>query len=204
MRNELPEVKDNITGIILAGGLARRMDRKDKGLLDINGKPLIGYVIDGLAPQVRSLVINANRNQEQYAKFGYPVISDNYPDYRGPLAGMYSCIVEVNTEYMLTVPCDSPFIPVDLASRLFNRMKQERAEISVASNGRRMQPVFALISIRIMDSLLDFLERGERRIDKWYAEQHTVTADFSDKMETFVNINTPEKLLMVEAVLEND
>lgn len=196
--------KQNITGVILAGGLARRMGQIDKGLIIINRRPLIEYVIEALKPQVDKLIINANRNQETYASYGYPVIADGYAGFQGPLAGMSSCMAVAETEFILTVPCDSPFIPPDLAPRLYRRLKRGGADISVATNGRRIQPVFALIRVNIMDQLLNFLERGERRIDKWYAEQHTVKVDFSDAKQTFVNINTPEKLSMVEKIIASD
>lgn len=194
----------DITGIILAGGLARRMGRIDKGLITIDGRPLIEYVIAAVTPQVSRVIINANRNREIYEGYGYPVIADGYADFQGPLAGMSSCMAAVDTDYILTVPCDSPFIPPDLASRLFRRLRRGRADICVASNGRRIQPVFALIKVKLLHSLLEFLERGERRIDKWYSEQHTVSEDFSDAKQTFVNINTPEKLSMVEKIVESD
>ena len=179
------------------------MGRIDKGLILINGKPLIEYVIEAVKPQVDTLIINANRNQELYGRYGYPVIKDSYGDYQGPLAGMSSCMAVVDTEYILTVPCDSPFIPPDLADRLYRSLTKKHVDISVATNGRRIQPVFALIKVKLLDRLLSFLERGERRIDKWYSEQNMIKTDFSDEKQTFVNINTPEKLLMVEAVLES-
>jgi len=193
-----------ITGVILAGGLARRMGRIDKGLITINRRPLIEYVIEALTPQVNNLIINANRNREIYENYGYPVIADGYADFQGPLAGMSSCMSVADTDFILTVPCDSPFIPPDLAQRLFRRLKQGHADICVASNGRRIQPVFALIKTKLQDQLFNYLERGERRIDKWYTEQNTVMVDFSDAKQTFVNINTPEKLSMVEKIIESD
>jgi molybdopterin-guanine dinucleotide biosynthesis protein A len=196
--------KQKITGVILAGGLARRMGRIDKGLIVINRRPLIEYVIEALKPQVDKLIINANRNQEIYESYGYPVVPDRYAGFQGPLAGMSSCMAVVETDFILTVPCDSPFIPPDLGARLYRRLKQGGADISVATNGRRIQPVFALIRVTLMHQLLGFLERGERRIDKWYGEQHMVKVDFSDAKQTFVNINTPEKLSMVETVIESD
>lgn len=199
-----PSLKKNITGVILAGGLARRMGKIDKGLILINGKPLIEFIIEAVKPQVDTLIINANRNQETYKKYGHTVISDSYGDYQGPLSGMSSCMSVADSEYILTVPCDSPFIPADLADRLYRRLKKGHADISVATNGRRIQPVFALIKVELRDHLLAFLDRGERRMDKWYSEQNMVKADFSDEKQAFVNINTPEKLSMVEAVLESN
>lgn len=196
--------RKDITGVILAGGLARRMGRIDKGLISVNGRPLIEYVIEALIPQVNNLIINANRNREVYESYGYPVIADRYADFQGPLAGMSSCMSVAETDYILTVPCDSPFIPPDLVQRFYHRLKQGHADICVASNGRRIQPVFALIKIKLQNQLLDYLERGERRIDKWYTEQNTVKVDFSDAKQTFVNINTPEKLSMVEKIIASD
>lgn len=196
--------RSEITGVILAGGLARRMGRIDKGLITINTRPLIEYVIDTLRPQVNSLIVNANRNREVYEGYGFPVIADGYADFQGPLAGMSSCMEVVKTPYILTVPCDSPFIPADLAYRLYRRLKRGRADICVASNGRRMQPVFALIKVKLRERLLGYLERGERRIEKWYLEQNTVSEDFSDAKQTFININTPEKLSMVEKIVASE
>lgn len=204
MPRKPPQAGKNITGVILAGGLARRMGRIDKGLITINRRPLIEYVIEALTPQVNHLIINANRNHETYESYGYPVKADGYADFQGPLAGMSSCMAVVDTDFILTVPCDSPFIPADFASRLYRRLKRGRADICVASNGRRIQPVFALIKVTLLDRLLEFLERGERRIDKWYSEQNTVREDFSDAKQTFVNINTLEKLSMVEKILASD
>ena len=204
MSRKTSQKKKNITGVILAGGLARRMGRIDKGLILIHGKPLIEFIIEAVKPQVDTLIINANRNKEIYEKYGHAVISDSYGDYQGPLAGMSSCMAVVDSEYILTVPCDSPFIPSNLGDRLYRQLKKGHADISVATNGRRIQPVFALINVKLRDSLLAFLDRGERRMDKWYSEQKMIKTDFSDEKQTFVNINTPEKLSMVEAVLESD
>jgi molybdenum cofactor guanylyltransferase len=204
MPRKPPQVSKNITGVILAGGLARRMGRIDKGLITINQRPLIEYVIDAVTPQVNNLIINANRNHETYEAYGSPVIADGYADFQGPLAGMSSCMAVAKTDFIMTVPCDSPFIPPDLAFRLHRRLKRGRADICVASNGRRIQPVFALIRVTLLERLLEFMDRGERRIDKWYSEQNTVREDFSDAKQTFVNINTPEKLSMVEKILASD
>lgn len=190
---------DQITGVILAGGRARRMGGNDKGLVRLNDRMMIEYVIDALRPQVSSLMINANRNIKTYEKLGeYPVVTDIIPDYAGPLAGMASAMQAADTQYILTVPCDSPFLAVHLAARLYASLIQCKALLSVAGDGRRMQPVFALLPCSLLTDLLGFLERGERKIDHWYQRHHTATADLSDARDTFLNINSAEDLLEVQ------
>lgn len=190
--------RNDITGIILAGGQARRMHGQDKGLVLLNDKPMIEYVIDILKSQVGKLLINANRNHEQYSKYGFDVVSDELTGYCGPLAGMASCLNKTETPYMLTAPCDSPFIPGDLVQRLINSLESENADISVAHNGERMQPVFCLMKKELMSSMNDFLGRGERKIDLWFNQHALAIADFSDIPKTFDNLNTIEDIKSVE------
>ncbi|MBL1142419.1 MAG: molybdenum cofactor guanylyltransferase [Proteobacteria bacterium] len=190
--------KTDITGVILAGGQARRMEGQDKGLVLLNNKPMIEHVIQVLKPQVSHLLINANRNHDKYSEFGFDIISDELSGYHGPLAGMASALDKINTPYMLTVPCDSPFIPDDLVHRLINALESEDAEISVAHNGDRIQPVFCLIKKELLSSINDYLSKGERKIDKWFKQHAVVIADFSDIPETFDNLNTIEDIKTVE------
>ena len=181
------------TGVIVAGGKGRRMGGKDKGLLDFDGRPLIQHVISTIKPQVSKLVINANRNLDEYAKFGYPVISDELGDFQGPLAGFLAVMQQLSTTHMLTVPCDCPHMPNDLVSRLREELQRADAEIAVAHDGQRMQPIHALISVGLQASLQAYLQSGERKIDWWYAKHKLVEVDFSDVAEAFLNINTPEE-----------
>jgi molybdenum cofactor guanylyltransferase len=190
--------KNDLTGVILAGGQARRMEGQDKGLVLLNKKPMIEYVINTLKPQVNSLLINANRNHDTYSKYGYNIVSDELSGYHGPLAGMASALNIIKTPYMLVVPCDSPFIPNDLAKRLINSLEENNAEISVAHNGDRMQPVFCLIKKDLLTSMNDFLNQGERKIDKWFNLHTLAIADFSDIPETFDNLNTLEDIKTIE------
>ena len=180
-----------ITAVILAGGRGRRMGGKDKGLVDLNGAPLIEYTLSAVSPQVGRLVINANRNIEEYQRYGFPVVSDTMADYQGPLAGFASAMAAAETEYIVTIPCDSPLLPDDLVQRLVQALNREDAELAVAHDGHRLQPVFALIQVSLLPSLLQFLQRGDRKIDLWYAQHKMAKADFSDIPETFLNINTP-------------
>ena len=104
----------DITGLVLAGGMGRRMDSRDKGLIAFRGKPMVAHVIERLAPQVGSLIINANRNLDQYGGLGYPVVSDEVSGYAGPLAGLHAGLRACTTPLIVTAPCDSPFLPTDL------------------------------------------------------------------------------------------
>lgn len=193
---------NDITGVILAGGRAKRMQGQDKGLLKVNGQAMIELTLERLSPQVNTLIINANRNVEQYKKFNHPVISDdNSTDFHGPLAGMLSALKISTTQYILSTPCDSPFIPADLSIRLLSALIDADADISVVHDGNRMQPVFALIKKELRDSLQKFLDNGDRKIDLWYQQHHTVLADFSDHNDISLNINTPVELQELEQKL---
>jgi molybdenum cofactor guanylyltransferase len=185
--------KEEITGVVLAGGMGRRMGGRDKGLLKIQQRPLVGHVLDTLRPQVGPLLINANRNLDEYREFGLPVVQDLVGEFFGPLVGMASALKAAQTPYVLTVPCDSPRLPQDLCQRLFQVMIEADAELSVAHDGRRMQPVFALLRRELFDDMLNYLEHGGRKIDTWYMEHSFALADFSDCPEAFLNINTPEE-----------
>lgn len=185
--------KQDITGVVLAGGRARRMGGEDKGLVEVDGEAMVVHALRGLAPQVGALLINANRNQERYhALGGCDVVADAHTDYAGPLAGMASAMRHAATRYILTVPCDSPLLAADLGERLFGALAAEDAEISVAYDGIRMQPVFALLDCALARSIADYLASGGRKIDAWYAERRLALADFADSPDMFLNINTPE------------
>jgi molybdenum cofactor guanylyltransferase len=192
---------NDITGVILAGGQARRMEGQDKGLVMLNNKPMIEYVIEALNPQVACLLINANRNHDRYSEYGFDIVSDELSGYHGPLAGMASSLNKIKTSYMLTAPCDSPFIPNDLVQRLIMALESEDADISVAHNGERMQPVFCLMKKELLSSMNDFLKQGERKIDKWFNQHALAIADFSDIPKTFDNLNTLEDIQAVETNL---
>jgi molybdopterin-guanine dinucleotide biosynthesis protein A len=185
--------KHNVTAVILAGGKGRRMDGKDKGLVELANRPLIEYVIDAIKPQVETIILNANRNQEQYSQYGYPVISDALLDYQGPLAGFISALKSSTTSHIVTLPCDGPFLPKDLVERLVLALTDSEAEIAVAHDGDRMQPVYSLIPTTLINSLSSFLDTGERKIDLWYKQHRVALADFSDCPEKFRNINTAEQ-----------
>lgn len=196
-----PVIRSRITGVLLAGGRAQRMGGQDKGLVPVAGRPMAAWVLEALRPQVAAVIINANRNRESYAGFGHPVVADALEGYCGPLAGMASAMAAAETPYILTAPCDSPFLPGDLAARLYRALEVQQAEIAAAHDGERLQPVFALLATDLRASLEAYLAAGERKIDRWFQTRRLAVVDFSDQPRTFLNLNTPEELAAVEAQL---
>jgi len=189
-----------IAGVVLAGGRARRMGGEDKGLLPLAGKPMIAWVLEALAPQVDSLIINANRNLARYEAFGWPVVPDVASGFAGPLAGMASAMAAAAAPCIATVPCDCPFLDARLVARL--AAARPAAEgICVAHDGERLQPVFALLATSLRQDLEAALAAGERKIARWYARHTLVAVDFSDARRMFDNLNTPEDLQAAEAAL---
>jgi len=187
--------KSNVTAVILAGGKGRRLGGQDKGLVKYKGKMLIEHVLERIEPQVNGILINANRNQQSYQQYGFPVINDELSDFQGPLAGFATAMKIVKTDYIVTLPCDGPKLPLDLVSRMIEALKDNSQNIAVAHNGDRLQPVYALIPVILIDSLEAFLKNGDRKIDLWYAEHKMVIVDFSDQAQSFFNINTEKQRL---------
>jgi molybdenum cofactor guanylyltransferase len=196
--------RTDITGIVLAGGLGRRMSSDgrgvDKGLQSFDGRPMVGHVIERLRPQVATLVINANRNRERYSEFGYPVIADRLDGFAGPLAGLQAGLRAATTSHVATVPCDSPFLPADLVSRLSAGLSQSDAVVAVAITGAQVHPVFALVDCALASDLERFLAAGGRKVDAWYASLRYVEVPFTDETG-FKNINTREELMQSETAV---
>ncbi len=186
--------RQDITGVILAGGRGRRLGGVDKGLVNLHGRPLIEYAINSLHPQVGELLISANRNRDVYASYGFPVIADVTGDYDGPLAGILSALRAAGTTYIVVVPCDAPSLPPDLAVRLANALTETRAEASVVFCHGRIQPVFALVRRDVDERLTQFLAAGRRSVGECMQQLGAVSVDFTDRAGAFDNINTPEQL----------
>jgi molybdopterin-guanine dinucleotide biosynthesis protein A len=197
----VPIAPEQVTGLILAGGLGRRMSADgqglDKGLQPFRGQPMIARVIERLAPQVGHLLINANRNRAQYEAFGHPVVEDAIEGFAGPLAGLHAGLVSARTRYVATVPCDSPFLPADLVARLGAALSARQAEVAVARTGAQAHPVFLLVERSVLPGLEAFLAQGRRKIDAWYAQLVVAEVDFGDE-DAFRNINTPAELRQYE------
>ena len=182
------------TGLILAGGLGRRMGNVDKGLVSFDGRPMIASVLDRLAPQVDELLINANRNLDDYRGFGHRIVRDAIEGFAGPLAGLEAGLAEAAHEFIVTCPCDSPFLPLDLVVRLGQSLEEKSVDLAVAKTGAQVHPVFCLVRRSVHRHLRNFLNSGGRKIDAWYATLKTTEVMFDDQPEAFANINTTNEL----------
>ncbi len=195
-----------ITGLILAGGRGSRMGGVDKGLQNFNGMPLALHTLVRLQPQVGELMINANRNLSAYESFGAPVWPDGLADYAGPLAGFLTGLERCETAWLVTVPCDTPLFPQDMVARLAGAVEREGADIAMAAareeDGQlRNQPVFCLLRVELMESLVKFTHEGGRKIDAWTAQHKTVVVPFDapgDEARAFFNANTLAELHQLE------
>ena len=193
---------DKVTGLVLAGGRARRMAGRDKGLIELAGRPMVHWVVQRLVPQTASVLISANRNVERYTDLGFEVIRDVDDGFLGPLAGISAGLTQAATPWLVTVPCDSPLLVADLVVRLSAAVAGEGTGIAVAHDGNRLQPVFSLIHRDLAPDLVDFLEAGGRKIDLWLDRHVWARVDFSDHPDMFLNINTPEELAELEKRLQ--
>jgi len=191
-------VIEPVTGIILAGGRGLRMGGVDKGLRVLRGQPLVAWVLERFAPQVDEVLINANQNVDAYAGFGKRVICDEIGGFAGPLAGLQRGLSEAAHPLVATVPCDSPFLPHDLVSRLAAAMQSAHAQLAVARTGTQPHPVFCLCRRDVRPHLVQFLASGGRKIDAWYSTLAVVEVAFDDEPDAFSNINTPEELRAFE------
>jgi molybdopterin-guanine dinucleotide biosynthesis protein A len=183
-----------VVGVILAGGRARRMNNQDKGLVNFKGSPMVSYALAALAPVVDCVIINANRNIEQYRQFGWPVISDQTDSFDGPLAGVLTAMIHADADVLLVVPCDSPLIRSEHLQRLIVTLAETDADVAVAFDGTRLHPVFLAIKTDLKKSLQNYLDGGHRKMMDWLAQQNLVHVDFSNEPEIFRNINTLDEL----------
>jgi len=193
--------KQDITGLILAGGRGSRMGGVDKGLQNHAGAPLAMHALMRLAPQVGQVMINANRNLGAYEAFGVPVWPDATSDYAGPLSGFLAGLEHCETPYLVTVPCDSPLFPDDLVQRLAAALAEHDAEIAMAAttegDALQVQPVFCLMKTELLESLMRFTQSGQRKIDKWTAQHRCVDVAFDDA-HAFANANTLAELQQLQ------
>jgi molybdopterin-guanine dinucleotide biosynthesis protein A len=187
-----------VAGVILAGGLARRMNNQDKGLVNFKGQPMVSYALAAMAPVVDRLFINANRNIGKYRQFGWPVISDRTDSFDGPLAGILSAMMHSDADVLLVMPCDSPLIKTEHLQKLLLTRAEHDADVAVAFDGIRLHPVFLAIKTTLQPNLQDYLADGQRKVAAWVERQRLVRADFSDRPEIFSNINTMIELSALE------
>lgn len=201
-----PSGPEALTGLVLAGGQATRMGGADKGLLGLKGRPMAAWVLERLAPQVGALAVNANRNGAAYAALGVPVWPDRLPGLPGPLAGWHAGLAHATTPWVLTVPCDAPRLPHDLAHRLVQAVTRQPSELALAvcpgEDGTPTdQPVFALLHCSLLPALEAALAQGQRGVARFAQSRRTARAVFSDAA-AFANVNTPEQLQALEALLQ--
>lgn len=192
-----------ISALILSGGRATRMGGVDKGLVIFQQKPLIQHVIERLTSQVDEIIINANREIKQYQSLGYPVLQDETTDFNGqtfigPLAGFNLGLQHAKHDYLLTAPCDSPLLPLDLAQRLHSSLLTNNADVAVATSDGDAHPVFALCKKSVLPSLTSYLQQGGRKVSAWQKSLHYTEVDFSDNSDAFYNLNTFEDLTALE------
>ncbi|MFZ2313523.1 MAG: molybdenum cofactor guanylyltransferase MobA [Methylobacter sp.] len=188
-----------VTGVILAGGLARRMNKQDKGLVNFKGRPMVSYAIAALAPLVDQIVISANRSSEQYRQFGWPVVADQTDSFDGPLAGVLAAMTCVDADVLLVIPCDSPLIKAEHLQKLLVTRAENDANVAVAFDGERLHPVFLAIKTTLKTSLHDYLASGQRKMALWLEQQNMVQVDFSNEPEILSNINTLAELSALES-----
>jgi molybdopterin-guanine dinucleotide biosynthesis protein A len=203
---------DEITGLILAGGRGSRMGGLDKGLEPFRSIPLALHALTRLqmGSSVGAIMINANRNLAAYESFGASVWPDGLADFAGPLAGFLTGLERCETPFLVTVPCDTPLLPLDLVPRLAKALEHEAADIAMAAAAEvgkdgqpqvRTQPVFCLLRVTLMESLVKFTQSGGRKIDAWTAMHKTVVVPFdlpSDDPRAFLNANTLAELRQME------
>lgn len=193
--------RDEVTGLVLAGGRGSRMGGVDKGLQLHRGVPLALHAMLRLATQVGQVMINANRNLGAYESFGVPVWPDALPDFAGPLAGFLAGLEHCETPWLVTVPCDTPDFPLDLVERLARFAEAEHAEIALAAcpqdGVQRAQPVFCLMRASLLESLVRYTHGGGRKIDRWTAMHRAVEVAFDDP-RAFFNANTLAELQQLQ------
>lgn len=188
--------KNNTTALILAGGRGRRMNHADKGLLLWKGKALIEHVIDAVKNQLEHIIINANQHHEQYQQLNYALLADSIDGFKGPLSGIMTAMQHcTDAQYILVLPCDCPSPPQDLFLRLSRAMNENtHANIAIANDGTRPQPLFGLYKTSLLANLEQALVNDHNKVMQFVEDNHVVIADFSDQAESFKNFNRPEDM----------
>lgn len=195
-----------VTGLILAGGRAERMNGQDKGLISLEGRSLIEHTLSRFSPQVDTLFISANRNIDHYRQFGYKVLEDSYGNsesrnFEGPLAGLQRLFEETTQSPVVLVPCDAPLLSRQLVRKLLDAYDQNKQLAVIPHDGKRMQPLFGLYAPETINSLNDYLKSGQRKVITWVESLSPQFINFPDQVESFLNINTPDDLARAKELL---
>lgn len=189
-----------IGAVVLAGGRATRLEGVDKGLVQLAGRPLLAHVLARLAGTVAGVAVSANRNLDAYAGFGYAVVRDASDDYPGPLAGLLAAAPLLDTPWLLCVPCDTPFLPTDLAARLYAAAQAAGSPLARAADAARAQFAVMLLRRELLDDLAAWLAAGGRRVQDWQARHAPAEARFEQPEWAFLNINDAAELRHAEAI----
>ena len=184
----------NITAIILAGGQGKRFEGKDKGLIEFENTPLVEHLINTFSPQVKHLIISANRNLDKYQCYGYPVVSDAAPLYQGPMAGIVAGLNATKTDYAFIAACDMPALPANIIQRLYEALENTSSDLALAHDGVRAQPLCMLLKRELHHSLQQSIEKNELKVIRWIEQQSHSLVDCSDIQNCFKNINTKNEL----------
>ena len=194
-------MSETVAGVILAGGLSRRMGGGDKPLLEIGGRPILDRVIDRLRPQCADLVLNANGDLRRFDGYWLPVVADDLGGHPGPLAGVLAALDwtaahHPAVEWMASAPGDCPFLPLDLVERLDGARRSAGAEMAIASSGGQQHPVIGLWRVDLRDALRHALvEEGLRKVREWTARHRSTIVEWSaEPVDPFFNVNTPDDL----------
>jgi molybdenum cofactor guanylyltransferase len=193
--------RSNVNGLILAGGRARRMGGQDKGLILLDGKQMIEHCIARLLPQVGQVFISANKNIEQYDRYGFSVLEDKFGHFEGPLAGLLRAFEYSKDTPVLVVPCDAPFLSTELARRLLESYEETKTSAVIPHDGDRLQPLFGLYAPDVVSSLTEYLTSGQRKVETWVTSLPHAVVDFSNEHESFMNINTESDLQAAQSIL---
>jgi len=185
---------EEISGVILAGGLARRMGGIEKALVEFQGETLLSHVIKRVQPQVKTLYLNVNKKLEQYQKFNLPILEDEKKGFLGPLAGILTAFNKIETHYLLVVPCDAPFVSLNLTEKFFKEIQYQNALGAVVHDGEILQPTFLLLHKQLRNDLEIYLNNGQRSIELWLERHFIAKVDFSSQLHDFISFNTFEEI----------
>lgn len=170
----------------------------DKGLVNLNGKPLVQHVIERIQPQVDEMFINANRELPAYQSFGIPVFADAQSNFIGPLAGFYVGLSQAKHPYLLTVPCDSPQLPLNMVNRLYHALNELKVDIAVANSNGHAHPVISLSRTSTLPSLMAAIDAGERKVSTWQKSLSYIEVSFDDCADAFINLNTLQDVSLLD------
>lgn len=202
------ENRNKILGIILAGGLSRRMNNENKFLKKIQGKTIISIIISKALAQVEKLIINLNSVEKEIKKYNLPIIKDSISGFFGPLAGILSGMEyakKKNFKWLFTFPCDAPFFPENLVEKLLNEAIKKKSDIVIVKSGQRIHPVFGIWSISLKNSLKKALDKDQiKKMDIWIQKHKYSIVNFAyKKNDPFFNINNPDDLKKANAIYKN-